>query len=318
MILLIGLIVSVTLIIILAPGNAPPAHNTRPEITITNPSHGSTVSGVASITVSVTDDENITASIYIDGSSVATASTYEWNTTACPDGRHTIRARVTDSSGLWDSVSIEVLVDNVEPTPVLFSGTFKVMVYNIMESGINSDWKEVVKNENPDILILVETGVWDDNRNEGFNAVVSEFNSFFINETLYDGYCAQGVRYPTSGEAILSRFPITNFTQIPVVPLDDESDYDVTHDFIDAVVDINGTSVHVIGGHLKAMGGENNQWRRERESEGIINYMDNLGQVPIMYLSDQNSFSPRRHRTSCTARGARPWLWPHDHDVVPE
>jgi len=86
--------------------------------------------------------------------------------------------------------------------------------------------------------------------------------------------------------------PQQEYNQIPVVPLDDGSDYDVTHDFIEAVVDINGTNVHIFGAHLKAMSGSNNEWRRERETEGIINYMDDLGDVPIMYLGDQNSFSP--------------------------
>ncbi|MGV9103788.1 MAG: lamin tail domain-containing protein, partial [Candidatus Thorarchaeota archaeon] len=68
--------------------------------------------------------------------------------------------------------------------------------------------------------------------------------------------------------------------------------YDVTHDFVEAVVDIDGTVVHVFGSHLKAMSGSDNEWRREQETEGIINYMDNLGNVPIMYMGDLNSFSP--------------------------
>ncbi|MGY5876897.1 MAG: hypothetical protein RTU30_14200, partial [Candidatus Thorarchaeota archaeon] len=138
---------------------------------------------------------------------------------------------------------------------------------------------------------LVETGVLDDNSYERFNGDVSELNEYFT-ESPYEAFCAGNVRYSTSGEAILSRFPIINFTQLPVLPLDDGSDYDVTHDFIHAVIDIDGTEVHVIGAHLKASSGEGNEERRERETEGIINYIDNLGEVPILYLSDQNSFSP--------------------------
>lgn len=70
---------------------------------------------------------------------MATANTYDWNTTVYTEGLHTIRAQVTDSGGLTDSDSIDVLVDNVESTTKPFSGTFKVMTYNIKESGINPE-----------------------------------------------------------------------------------------------------------------------------------------------------------------------------------
>ncbi len=266
--------------------------NSAPRISLSSPHDGRVVSNTTTISVSVTDEENLIADIYIDDSYLITANTYDWNTTVYIEGLHTIRAQVTDSNGLTDSDSIEVLVDNVESTIKPFSGTFKVMTYNIEESGFNPDWKHVVWEENPDILILEETGAFDDNGNSTLDAIVNQFNAYFVNESPYVGYCAQWIYYYTSGEAILSRFPVVSFNQIPVVPLDDGSDYDVTHDFIEAVVNIKGTNVHVFGAHLKAMGGSNNEWRRERETEGIINYMDDLGDVPIMYLSDQNSFSP--------------------------
>ncbi|MHA2021378.1 MAG: lamin tail domain-containing protein, partial [Candidatus Thorarchaeota archaeon] len=176
--------------------------------------------------------------------------------------------------------------------PPVYSGAVKVIAYNIEESGINADWKDVVKEENPDILILVETGTWDDSGNNILNSVLTEFNAYFTDEDPYVGYCAQGITYSTSGEAILSRFPVIDFNQIGIVPLDDASNYDVTHDFIEAVVQINGTDIHIIGSHLKAQGGATNEGRRERETEGIINYMDNLGDVPIIYIGDLNSFSP--------------------------
>jgi hypothetical protein len=91
---------------------------------------------------------------------------------------------------------------------------------------------------------------------------------------------------------VFSRYPVQRIIQIQNVILDDESGYDVTHDFLDAVIDINGTSVHFVGVHLKAAGGETNENRREWENEGIINYFDSLGNVPIVYLGDLNSASP--------------------------
>ncbi|MHA1576170.1 MAG: Ig-like domain-containing protein [Candidatus Thorarchaeota archaeon] len=290
-VIMVGLIVSAS-VFILAFNMPPPAVNQFPEVTIINPSAGAPLSGVVTINVSIIDEENLTASIFIDGQLLASSNAYSWDTSTVIDGKHTIRVNVIDSKNLTDVARREVTVDNVEPLATPFSGIFKVMVYNIKETGLYSDWEQVVQEENADIIMFVETGYWDDGVNEDFNAAVADLNSYFENEAPYEGYCAQDITYSTSGEAIVSRFPIINFTQIPVVPLDDDSFYDVTHDFIDAVVDINGTYVHMIGGHLKASSGETNEQRRNWESEGIINYMDNLGDVPIMYLSDQNSFSP--------------------------
>ncbi len=43
------------------------------------------------------------------------------------------------------------------------------MTFNIRESGEDPDypdWKTVVKEENADIIMFIETGYWDDNSNE--------------------------------------------------------------------------------------------------------------------------------------------------------
>ncbi len=294
-IVLIAMIVSAILIVVIlnnqnVPDTTP--MDLPPEVSILNPEEDDILSGIVLVNVSVSDEENPTPDIYIDGILVASTSNYQWNTSEIPDGKHSIRVFVEDSAGQDDDVSIEVTTENFEEVLVPFSGILKIMAYNVKESGLNDDWKTVVKAENPDILVVVETGTWDDQSNEILNAAVSEFNQYFENENHYEAYCAQNSYFPTTGEAILSRFPIKDFIQIATVPLDDDSEYQVTHDFIDAVIDINGTDIHVIGTHLKASDGENNEYRRERETEGIINYMDNLGDVPIMYLGDLNSYSP--------------------------
>ena len=269
----------------------PEEENQPPQLTVAYPYEEASLSGLVEISASVLDEENLTADIYIDGELITSANEYNWDTTEYPDGRHTLRFYVEDSAEQSDTEAFEVIVDNIEDSTYT-SDTFKVMVYNVKESGENSNWIAVVKQENPDILVLVETGYFDDDANEDLNSYTSEFNEYFVNEAPYESYTAYVDSFPTTGEAILSRFPIISFTQIDYVPLDDGSNYYVTHDFIDTVVDINGVDVHVFGGHLKASGGDINQNRRELESEGIINYMDNLGPVPILYLSDQNSYSP--------------------------
>ncbi len=296
---LILLIVTMSLgvtLLIGSPGpidtEPPPTDNQVPQIAVENPSSGSVLSGIVPINISVIDDEILISDIYINGHFVISSNLYNWDTTSIPDGRYTIRVEAEDSAELSDRVFFQVTVDNIDETPPVFDGTFKVMCYNIKESGTNDDWKTVVKMENPDLLVVVETGYWDDRANELLNDATSELNAFFVDEAPYDAYCVQNVYYSTSGEAILSRFPVKQSHQIEHVPLDDGTDYYVTHDFIEAIIDVNGTDVHVFGGHLKASEGEDNMGRREREAEGIINYMDNLGDVPILYLSDQNSFSP--------------------------
>jgi endonuclease/exonuclease/phosphatase family metal-dependent hydrolase len=271
---------------------------TPPVITVTSPGNQSEVFGAVSLSFTATDDNSIARTeIYIDGEIVSVRQAYNWNTMSVEDGEHTITFRARDPDVNWGEATVTVTVDNSQIPDYDFSNQFKIMAYNIEESGINSDWKAVVKEENPDILMLVETGNFDDNGNQQLRDVVQELNNYFTDEDPYSGFTAQDIFYSTSGEAVLSRYPVLAFYQIPVVTLDDATGYTVTHDFVDAVIDINGTSVHFIGMHLKAGGGDDNKMRRNYENEGIINYMDGLGQVPIVYLGDMNSYSPEDNVT---------------------
>jgi len=294
---LAALIASSVILVLLTLPNQPPPDDgsdiTAPIITVTSPINNSEVFGAVSLSFTATDNNTIARhEIHIDGTIVTVQQAYNWNTMGVSDGVHTITFRARDQEVNWGEATISVEVNNSILPEYDFDGIFKIMAYNIEESGINNDWKEVVKEENPDILMLVETGDFDNNANLQLRQVVEEFNDYFVNELPYSGFSAQDIYFTTSGEAILSRYPVLAFYQIPTVPLDDASGYDVTHDFVDAVIDINGTSVHFIGMHLKAGGGETNKDRRNWENEGIINYMDNLGDVPIVYLGDMNSYSP--------------------------
>jgi hypothetical protein len=88
--------------------------NTPPEVTITSPNDGETVSGTVTITVTATDaeDGDLIPDIYIDDVYITTANSYDWDTTIESDGTHTIYAEATDSGGLTGSNSINVIVDN--------------------------------------------------------------------------------------------------------------------------------------------------------------------------------------------------------------
>ena len=169
--------------------------NDPPEVIITSPGNDSTISDTVTISVMVTDEDILIPDIYIDGIPVDTANSYEWDTTTYSNGTHTICAEVTDSGGLQDSDTVYVTVNNSEPSPQIYPNVFKVMTYNIEGSGANDDWKQVVKDENPDVLILVETGTWDNNDNEILDATIEEFNVYFADENPYMGYCAQGISF---------------------------------------------------------------------------------------------------------------------------
>jgi len=300
--LVVGLLIaSVTILLLSMPGQPPAsdeADTTAPVITVTSPSNQSEVFGAVSLSFTATDNHTIGRyEIFIDGEIVAVQQSYNWNTLGESDGNHSIKFRARDQAINWGEATISVEVNNSMIPEYDFSGIFKIMTYNIEESGINSDWKNVVKEENPDILMLVETGNFDNNGNSQLRQVVEEFNAYFVSELPYSGFCAQNIYFSTSGEAILSRYPVLAFHQVSNVVLDNDEGYTVTHDFVDAVIDINGTSAHFIGVHLKAGGGETNKERRNWENEGIINYMDNLGDVPIVYLGDMNSYSPEDNVT---------------------
>ncbi len=263
---------------------------TPPLVNIMSPETGANLTGSVEISINATDENGIARyEIYIDGVLRATQNPFLWDTRTVNNGSHTILVKCKDPANNVGEHNITVTVENNET--ISSSDLIKIMSYNI-EYGIDPDWKDVVKEENPDIVIFVETGNWDDDSNELLNQYIDEFNAFFVDEEPYTGYTAQGIEYSTDGEAIMSRYPILETVQIPLVTLDDDSMFDVAHDFMYWKVNVTGTELYLIGSHLKAMSGADNEYRREREQEGIINYMDNLGEVPILYLGDLNSFSP--------------------------
>ncbi|MCY3412593.1 MAG: lamin tail domain-containing protein [Candidatus Heimdallarchaeota archaeon] len=278
-------------------GGDPTPDTESPVISINNPIDGSVGLG-ANVLISTLSSDNVgvtSVEIYIDNTLVSTGSSYLWDTTTYTDGTHTIDATAYDAAGnTGNAATITVSVDNANYEPPAI-GEVKIMSYNIEASGANADYKQVLKEENADIAILIETGLLDDNNNAGLNALCTELNTYFagLGEDPYTCVGTEGVTYSTSGEAVLTRFPVINTVQIPIVTLDDNTQYDVSHDFFDVTLDIAGTSTHIVASHLKCCGSDPlNYEKRQKQQEGIINYMDNLGNVPIIYAGDLNSFSP--------------------------
>ena len=168
------------------------------------------------------------------------------------------------------------------------SGVFKIITYNLLEGGKNPEWKEIIRKENADILLLTETGLWSSD-DGSINSAVTEINSLFPDETPYTGvtFIPDSV---TDGQVILSRYPIVDTILLPVITLDDGSTWNINHEVIDAVIDINGLEVHFIVIHFTCCDG--GLPSRLKEMEGIINYIDTLGDVPVVYAGDFNSDTP--------------------------
>ncbi|MFW9905523.1 MAG: endonuclease/exonuclease/phosphatase family protein [Candidatus Thorarchaeota archaeon] len=177
---------------------------------------------------------------------------------------------------------------------------FKLLTYNILDSGTNGAWFEVAKEENADIIVAVETGLWDDNNNKMLNEAITTLNTYFPNEDPYEGYTLQDIQGTSAGQAVLSRFPIIDAVEVRTLEFDDGSTFKPYYELLDVVVDIGGTSVHIAAIHLKCCGDIRGYLTpigteatlREEEQEGIINYFDSLGSVPIIYAGDFNSNSP--------------------------
>lgn len=97
---------------------------TPPTTSITAPAAGATVSGVTTVTASASDNVGVArVEFHLDGAlqSTDTASPYEWSwdTTAVPNGAHTLSSKAFDAAGnAATSATVDVTVSNVTGTDV--------------------------------------------------------------------------------------------------------------------------------------------------------------------------------------------------------
>jgi thermitase len=103
--------------------NTPPADKEPPAVHITSPEDGSAANGQVAVTVSATDNSEVTeVQLYINGELHAWASEapydFSFDTAQYVDGAHTLQAFAYDSSGNKGESSINtVYVDNSDDTP---------------------------------------------------------------------------------------------------------------------------------------------------------------------------------------------------------
>ncbi len=266
-----------------------------PSVQILNPTTNETIGDFVTVRFKVDSDTEITdTEIYLNDTILSNSSgithvnqTYYYYFDADAEnlnGTYILKIRAQNQNG-WGEDTVTVHFD-----PSYQSGTVKVLSYNIWETGRDPDWKTVVKEENPDIAILIETGAWIGGNDSNFRAVVDEFNQYFSNETPYQANATQIDKTSTAGEALLSRYPIIRFYEFKYALLDDGSERKLHHSVYDAIIEINEIDVHVIAVHLACCEGGLNS--RLLDMEALINYMDSLGDVPIIFAGDFNSHSP--------------------------
>jgi serine protease len=81
---------------------------TAPAVNLNSPSHGTTVSGIVSISAAASDDVGVTrVEFYAGGKLIGTDTsapyTYSWDTTALANGNYTLMARAYDAAGNFAS-----------------------------------------------------------------------------------------------------------------------------------------------------------------------------------------------------------------------
>ena len=95
------------------------ADTTRPEVSITAPTDGASVSGNVTLRANATDNVGVASLVFkVDGQQVGdprTAPPYTrvWNTTTAANGEHNITATVTDAAGNTSIAAVSVTVANI-------------------------------------------------------------------------------------------------------------------------------------------------------------------------------------------------------------
>ncbi len=108
----------------------PPAGNTGPIVSITSPSSGATESGTVNVTATATDSDPVTSvQFQVDGANLGAADTVapytqSLNTKTLTNGKHSLTAIATDSSGnRATSAAVSITVSNTSTTPLSVSIT---------------------------------------------------------------------------------------------------------------------------------------------------------------------------------------------------
>jgi hypothetical protein len=86
------------------------------------------VSGTVNVGLTASGGSGYSYRLTLDGTQVATAVSYAWNTRTVANGSHTLAVTVTDSAGRTATSSRTVTVANTAPAPPPPSGALRVFI----------------------------------------------------------------------------------------------------------------------------------------------------------------------------------------------
>lgn len=99
-------------------GSGPPTDSTPPNVSISSPANGATVSGIVNVVSSASDNVGVVrVEIYLDDVKIATINTapyeYAWETRSYANGSHSLKAKAFDANQSAES-GVTVTINNTE------------------------------------------------------------------------------------------------------------------------------------------------------------------------------------------------------------
>jgi beta-lactamase superfamily II metal-dependent hydrolase len=183
--------------------------DTPPQVSITSPDDGATVSNGVTVTVSAQDagsgvDE---VEISIDGGEWIPGPTYEWDTTAVDNGAYTIDARAKDMAGnTGNAQQISVTVNNV-PTVNKWALVIGISDYEGSENDLEycdddaDDWEAVLQSNGYTVTKLLDTAATKDAIVAAVAALLSSEDS---DDHVVVTYSGHGSKQPQYGSCIVT------------------------------------------------------------------------------------------------------------------
>ena len=184
--------------------------NRPPTVTITNPQDGATVSGTVTITVNVVDQEDNpdpTPIIKIDGSQVAQAFSFEWNTDQVGNGNHIITATATDSGGKTGSDSITVTKGGGYGEVKKYALVIGISDYQGTNNDLQycdddaNDWKDFLVGQGYTVAILTDTQATSNAIDAAVDSLLAQEDG---NDYVVFTYSGHGSKLHGYGSCIIS------------------------------------------------------------------------------------------------------------------
>lgn len=194
--------------------------NTAPIVSIISPLDGALLRQTVEINGTITEMNAYLISLKIDGASAADSIPYLWDTTAYPDGAHSIELNVSDKASNYAEASVNVTIDN---TPPLLT----VSELNLNPTLNNAEYSLLIAAEADAIIDVNNTPVALDNGSAIYRTnITSGINEFTVTAIDLAGNPSVWKRTILMDEDALPDWYELNVTGTD--PLDGDSDSSLT------------------------------------------------------------------------------------------